>query len=105
MRRLHEAAAKRERRDTALTISSGTPTRSSSGDALHIERALAITQPVMPSPTFMRRRCKELDVFAGDMRGDRFSGLLVDHEDDASVERHDRSQLVRDQSDCVVEIQ
>ena len=28
------------------------------GDALHIERELAITQPVIPSPMFIRRRLK-----------------------------------------------
>jgi hypothetical protein len=77
---------------------------SRSGDALHIERELAITQPVMPSPMLIRR-FENFDFFTDDVRRDCFAGRIVDQVNHTSVERHDRAQLVGDESDRVAEIE
>ena len=39
------------------------------------------------------------------MHCDRFAGFLVNDEDNAAIERHNRPQLVCDQRDCVVHVE
>ncbi len=78
---------------------------SSSGFALHIDRAFAITQPVMPSPIVMRRREKSSasspTACAATALPERSSTRNITQR----VERNDRAQLVRDERDGVAQIE
>ena len=47
---------------------------------------------------------EKLNFFTDHVRGDGFAGWLVDQVDHARIERHDRSQLVRDQRHRVVQV-